>query len=177
MSTINYDLSKIKSFIFDVDGVLSPDSIPLSPDGAPIRMVNIKDGYAINLAVQNGYGVAIITGADTENIRLRFSRLGVKDIYLKSKPKMKDLQDYMERTGYRPEEIMYAGDDLPDYQVMKAVGLSVAPANAVAEIRGVAKYISHRNGGDGVARDVIEQVMKAQGKWMTDEVLNSTSVF
>lgn len=169
MSTINYDLKKIKAFIFDVDGVLSPDSIPLTLEGEPMRMVNIKDGYAINLATQNGYSVAIITGADTENIRKRFSRLGVKDIYMKSRVKINDLNDYMQKTGYKPEEIIYAGDDLPDYHVMQTVGLSVAPADAAHEIRSIAKYISHCRGGQGVARDVIEQVMKAQGKWMGEE--------
>ncbi|GHV41849.1 hydrolase [Bacteroidia bacterium] len=169
MSTINYDLSKIKAFIFDVDGVLSPNSIPLSLTGEPMRMVNIKDGYAINLAVKHGYSVAIITGADTENIRLRFSRLGVKDIYMKSRVKIIDLNDYMQKTGYKADEILYAGDDLPDYHVMEAVGLAVAPADAAPEIKGVAQYISHCKGGDGVARDVIEQVMKAQGKWMGEE--------
>lgn len=169
MSTINYDLSKIKAFIFDVDGVLSPNSVPLSLTGEPMRMVNIKDGYAINLAVKHGYSVAIITGADTENIRLRFSRLGVKDIYMKSRVKITDLNDYMQKTGFKPEEILYSGDDLPDYHVMEAVGLAVAPADAAPEIKGVAQYISHCKGGDGVARDVIEQVMKAQGKWMGDE--------
>lgn len=169
MSSINYDLSKIKAFIFDVDGVLSPNSIPLSPEGEPMRMVNIKDGFAINLAVQNGYGVAIITGADTENVRKRFSRLGVKDIYLKSKIKIHDLNDYMQKTGYKPEEIMYSGDDLPDYHVMQTVGLAVAPADAAHEIRSIAQYITYCKGGDGVARDVIEQVMKAQGKWMGEE--------
>ncbi len=169
MSTINYDLSKIKSFIFDVDGVLSPNSIPLSPTGEPMRMVNIKDGYAINLAVKHGYSVAIITGADTENIKLRFSRLGVKDIYMKSRVKIIDLNDYMQKTGFKSEEILYSGDDLPDYHVMETVGLAVAPADAAPEIKGIAQYISHCKGGDGVARDVIEQVMKAQGKWMGDE--------
>lgn len=169
MSTINYDLNKIKAFIFDVDGVLSPNSIPLSPEGEPMRMVNIKDGFAINLAVQNGYGVAIITGADTENVRKRFSRLGVKDIYMKSKIKIHDLNDYMQKTGYKPEEIMYSGDDLPDYHVMQTVGLAVAPADAAHEIKSIAQYISHYKGGDGIARDVIEQVMKTQGKWMGEE--------
>lgn len=169
MSTINYDLSKIKAFIFDVDGVLSPNSIPLSLTGEPMRMVNIKDGYAINLAIKHGYSVAIITGADTENIRIRFSRLGVKDIYMKSRVKITDLNDYMQKTGFKPEEILYSGDDLPDYHVMEAVGLAVAPADAAPEIKGVAQYISYCKGGDGVARDVIEQVMKAQGKWMGDE--------
>lgn len=169
MSSINYDLTKIKSFIFDVDGVLSPSTIPLSKEGEPMRMVNIKDGYAINLAIKNGFDVAIITGADTENIRVRFSKLGVKEIYMKSRIKINDLNDYMQKTGYKAEEILYSGDDIPDYQVMKTVGLSVAPADAAFEIRGIAKYISHLKGGDGIARDVIEQVMKAQGKWMGEE--------
>lgn len=169
MSTINYDLNKIKAFIFDVDGVLSPNSIPLSLDGTPMRMVNIKDGFAINLAVKHGFCVAIITGADTENIRVRYSRLGVEDIYMKSKIKIKDLEDFMLKRGYRSEEILYSGDDLPDYQVMQTVGLAVAPADAAPEIKGIAQYISHCKGGDGVARDVIEQVLKAQGKWMGEE--------
>ncbi|NDV77730.1 HAD family hydrolase [Dysgonomonas sp. 511] len=169
MSTINYDLSKIKCFIFDVDGVLSPNSIPLSPEGEPMRMVNIKDGYALNMAVKHGYGVAIITGADTESVRLRFSRLGIKDIYMKSSIKINDFNDYISKTGYKPEEIIYSGDDLPDYHVMKEVGLPVAPADAAPEIRGIAKYISHCKGGEGVARDLIEQVLKVQGNWMSEE--------
>lgn len=169
MSTINYDLSKIKAFIFDVDGVLSPDSIPLSPGGEPMRLVNIKDGYALNQAIKNGYGVAIITGGDTEAVYLRFARLGIKDIYMKSKIKINDFNDYIQKTGYKPEEIMYAGDDIPDFPVMQTVGLPVAPADAVPEIKSIAKYISHRKGGEGIARDVIEQVMKVQGKWMTGE--------
>lgn len=169
MSTIDYDLKKIKSFVFDVDGVLSPDSIPLSPQGVPMRMVNIKDGYALNLAVRHGYGIAIITGGDSEAVRLRFERLGIKDIYMKSRIKIHDFNDYITRTGYKPEEIMYAGDDIPDYQVMQSVGLSVAPADAAYEIRNIAKYISHCKGGEGVARDVIEQVLKVQGNWMSEE--------
>ena len=169
MSTINYDLSKIKTFIFDVDGVLSPDSIPLSPEGEPMRMVNIKDGFAISQAIKNGFGVAIITGGDTEAVRLRFERIGVKDIYMQSKIKITDFNDYLSKTGYKPEEIAYAGDDIPDIPVLKVVGLSVAPADAIPEVKSIAKYISHRNGGAGVARDLIEQVMKVQGKWMNGE--------
>lgn len=169
MSTINYDLATIKCFIFDVDGVLSPNSIPLSMEGEPMRMVNIKDGYALNLAVRNGYGVAIITGGDTEAVRLRFSRLGIQHIYMKSSNKIDDFHDYIKKTGYTMDEVLYAGDDLPDYAVMKIVGLAVAPADAAHEIKGIANYISHCKGGDGVARDVIEQVMKTQGKWMQGE--------
>ena len=142
---------------------------PLSRQGEPLRMVNIKDGYAINLAIRSGLDVAIITGGDSEAVRIRFERLGVKHIYLKSKIKINDLDDYMKKTGYTPEEMMYAGDDLPDYHVMKTVGLSVAPADAASEIKDIARYISHCKGGQGVARDVIEQVLKVQGKWMSTE--------
>lgn len=169
MSSINYDLNKIKAFVFDVDGVLSCDVIPLHPNGDPMRTVNIKDGYALQLAVKKGYQVAIITGGYTEAVRIRFSRLGITHIYMKSAVKLKDYQDFLGKTGLQPEEVMYAGDDIPDYEVMKLVGLPVAPADAAPEIKRIAKYISHKNGGQGVARDVIEQTMKAQGVWMSDE--------
>lgn len=166
MSKIDYDLTKIKAFIFDVDGVLSTEVIPLSPDGDPMRTVNIKDGYAINIAVKNGYGMAIITGGNTKGVRIRFERLGIQHIYMKSFIKVTDFQDYIAKTGFSPEELIYVGDDIPDYEVMKLVGLPVAPADAAPEVKAVAKYISPKKGGEGVARDVIEQVMKAQGKWM-----------
>lgn len=169
MSTINYDLKKIKAFIFDVDGVLSPDSIPLAEDGTPMRLVNIKDGFAINLAIKKGFDVAIITGGDSEAVRMRFERLGVKHIYMKSKIKIHDLKDYLQKTGYSSEDIMYAGDDLPDFHVMETVGLAVAPANAAPEIKAIAQYISHCDGGEGVARDVIEQVLRAQDMWLCEE--------
>lgn len=169
MSSINYDLTKIKAFVFDVDGVLSREVIPLHPDGDPMRTVNIKDGYALQLAVKKGYQVAIITGAYTEAVKIRFSRLGLTHLYMRSAVKMQDYEDFLEKTGLKPEEIIYAGDDIPDYEVMKSVGLPVAPADAVPEIKQIARYISHKNGGDGVARDVIEQTMKAQGHWMSAE--------
>ena len=169
MSSINYDLTRIKAFVFDVDGVLSREVIPLSPDGDPMRTVNIKDGYALQLAVKKGYHVAIITGAYTEAVRVRFSRLGITHIYLKSAIKIRDYQDFLSKTGVQPEEVMYAGDDIPDYEVMQLAGLPVAPADAAPEIKQIAKYISSRKGGEGVARDVIEQTLKAQGHWMDQE--------
>lgn len=169
MSSINYDLSKIKAFIFDVDGVLSPNCIPLSVEGEPMRMVNIKDGYALNLACKAGYGIAIITGGDTEAVRLRFSRLGITHIYMKSSIKINDYNDFISKTGYKPEEVIYVGDDIPDYHVMKEVGLPVAPADAASEIKAIAKYISPKDGGYGVGRDIIEQVMKTQGTWMGEQ--------
>ena len=169
MSSINYDLTKIKAFIFDVDGVLSRQTIGLSVDGEPLRTANIRDGYAINLALKNGYGIAIITGANTESVRMRYDALGVKHIYLKSGIKITDFVDYIEKTSYKPEEIAYFGDDIPDYHVMCEVGLPVAPADAAPEIKEIAKYISKQNGGEGVARDVIEQVLRVQGCWMTED--------
>lgn len=169
MSSINYDLKKIKAFIFDVDGVLSGEVIPLHPNGDPMRTVNIKDGYALQLAVKKGYQVAIITGGYTEAVKIRFSRLGITHIYMKSAIKVHDFNDFMAKTGLRPDEVLYAGDDIPDYEVMKMVGLPVAPADAAPEIKAIAKYISLKKGGDGIARDVIEQTMKAQGHWMSDE--------
>ena len=169
MSSINYDLRKIRGFIFDVDGALSKDVIPLHPNGDPLRTVNIKDGYALQLAVKKGYQVAIITGGYTDSVKMRFERLGVKYIYMRSSVKMKDYTDFMNRTGLKPEEVLYAGDDIPDYEVMKLVGLPVAPADAASEIKDISLYISSKNGGEGIARDVIEQTMKTQGTWLTGE--------
>ena len=169
MSTINYDLTKIRAFVFDVDGVLSRDVVSLHPNGDPMRTVNIKDGYAMQLAVKLGYQVAIITGGYTDAVRIRFERLGVQHIYMRSAVKINDYQDFLNKTGLKPEEVMYAGDDIPDYEVMRLAGLPVAPADAAPEIKSIAKYISHKNGGDGIARDVIEQTLKAQGRWMQGE--------
>jgi 3-deoxy-D-manno-octulosonate 8-phosphate phosphatase (KDO 8-P phosphatase) len=169
MSSIPYDLTKIRAFVFDVDGVLSYTIIPLHANGDPIRTVNIKDGYAIQLAVKKGFFVGIITGGYSESVRLRFERLGVAYIYMGSAVKRKDFDDFIARTGLAYEEIVYVGDDIPDYEVMSLVGLPVAPADAAPEIKQIARYISHKDGGKGVARDVIEQTLKAQGQWMNDE--------
>ncbi|HHT29903.1 MULTISPECIES: KdsC family phosphatase [Petrimonas] len=169
MSTINYDLTKIKSFIFDVDGVLSCQTVPLSEDGQPLRTTNVRDGYAIHHAVRSGFDVAVITGGRSEIVRRRLESLGVRHIYLKSRDKTVQLKEYMEETGFVREEIVYVGDDIIDYLVMKEVGLPVAPADACPEIKEISIYISPVKGGEGVARDVIEQVLKVQGKWMVDD--------
>jgi 3-deoxy-D-manno-octulosonate 8-phosphate phosphatase (KDO 8-P phosphatase) len=166
MSNINYDLTKIKSFVFDVDGVLSPEAIPLHPTGEPMRIINTKDGYAMQLAVKNGFQLGIITGGDSNAIRIRFESLGFQHIYLKAKHKLDNFYDYLEKTGLKAEEVCYVGDDIPDYKIMKIVGLAACPADAVPEIKEIARYISRKTGGMGVGRDIIEQVMKAQGKWM-----------
>lgn len=166
MSNINYDLTKIKGFVFDVDGVLSPDTIPLHPSGEPMRVINTKDGYAMQLAVKQGFKLGIITGGDTQSVRKRFESLGFQHVYLKAKHKINEFNDFIEKTGLRPEEICYVGDDIPDYEIMEIVGLPACPSDAAPEIKAIAKYISHKKGGDGVGRDVIEQVLKAQDKWM-----------
>lgn len=161
-------LNHVKAFVFDVDGVLSANCIPLHPNGEPMRMVNIKDGYAIQYAIKKGYHVAIITGANTNAVRLRFERLGVKDIYMASSTKINDLNDFLKKNSLNAENVLYMGDDIPDYQVMSQVGIPTCPQDAAPEIKAVSVYISPLKGGDGCARDVMEQVMKAQDKWMND---------
>ena len=164
---IDYDLTRIKALFFDVDGVLSAETVYTHPDGEPMRSVNIKDGYAIQLAVKCGLRIAIITGGRTEAVRRRYESLGIKDIFMGAAIKTKEYGLLMEKYGLKPEEVLYMGDDIPDYEVLRLVGLPCCPADAAPEIKAVCKYISHRKGGHGCARDVIEQVLCAQDKWMS----------
>lgn len=165
---IDYDLKKIRAVIFDVDGVLSRETIVLAASGEPLRTVNIKDGYAIQLACKLGLRICIITGGNTEAVRKRYEGLGVKDLYMGSGVKLTAYRDFLDRYALRPDEVVYVGDDIPDYEVMSDVGCPCCPKDACAEIKAVSRYVSHRCGGDGVGRDVIEQVLKAQGRWMAD---------
>ncbi len=165
---INYDLTKIKALVFDVDGVLSANTIPMDAEGQPLRTLNIKDGYAIQLAVKMGLQMGIITGGKGDQVRMRYEYLHVQHIYIASSVKVKDLYDLMQKAGVQPEEVLYMGDDIPDFEVMQIVGLPVCPADAAPEIKAISKYVSPCNGGYGAARDVIEQVLKAQGKWMSN---------
>ena len=165
---INYDLSKIKAIVFDVDGVLSSETIPLHPDGEPMRTVNIKDGYSIQLSQKMGVRIAIITGANTDSVRLRYERLGVNDIYMKCAVKVKTYEEFKEHYGYSDEEILFMGDDIPDLEVLRRCGCPCCPADACAEVKQTCIYISDRRGGHGCGRDVIEQVLRAQGKWLSD---------
>lgn len=169
MSSIDYDLTKIKGIAFDVDGVLSPSVIPLHPNGEPMRCVSIKDGYAIQLAVKHRYEIAIITGGNTEAVKKRFDGLGVQNVIMGASIKIEHFNAWMKRTGLSPEEVIYVGDDIPDLEVMQVAGLPIAPADAVPEVKAVAKYISPNNGGYGVGREIIEQVMKAKGEWLADK--------
>ena len=156
MSTINYDLTRIKALAFDVDGVLSANVIPLHPSGEPMRTVNVKDGYAIQLAVKKGLRIAIITGGRSDVVRKRFIGLGVSDLYFG-------------KHGLTDEEILYMGDDVPDMEVMRECGLPCCPKDAVPEVKAIARYISYADGGYGCGRDVVEQVLKAQGQWLSDD--------
>lgn len=166
---IDYDLKKIRAIAFDVDGVLSNHTITLHPAGEPMRTVNTKDGYAIQYAVKSGLNISIITGARTESIKIRYSNLGVKDIYIAAGVKVEIFEDWISKYSLKEDEIIYMGDDIPDYEVMKRVGCPCCPADAVPEIKEISRYVSTYKGGDGCARDVIEQVMKAQGIWMKDK--------
>ena len=167
---INYDLKKIKAIFFDVDGVLSHQTITLHPSGEPMRTVNIKDGYAIQLAVKKGIIITVITGANTNAIRERYEGLGVKEIIQGASVKVRHYDELCDQYNLSNDEILYMGDDIPDYEVMKKCGLPCCPADAAPEIKDISAYISQYNGGDGCARDIIEQVLKAKGLWMDDRV-------
>jgi 3-deoxy-D-manno-octulosonate 8-phosphate phosphatase (KDO 8-P phosphatase) len=163
---INYDLNKIRAIIFDIDGVLSAETITMGPDGLPLRTVNIKDGYAIQLAMKLGLRIIIITGANTPSVRVRYEGLGVEDVCLGCAVKIETYDSLLAKYGLTDEEVMYMGDDIPDLEIMRRVGCPVCPKDACPEIRDVSLYVSDRKGGYGCGRDVIEQVLRAQGKWV-----------
>ena len=166
---INYDLKEIKAIIFDIDGVLSSETITLSSEGEPLRTVNIKDGYAIQLAMKLGLRIAIMTGAKVTSIRKRYEGLGVEDIYIGSSVKIETYETFLHKYGLTDKEIMYMGDDIPDLEIMRRVGCPVCPKDACPEIKEVSIYVSDRIGGHGCGRDVIEQTLRAQGKWIMDK--------
>ena len=166
---INYDLKRIKAIIFDVDGVLSAETITLAADGEPLRTVNIKDGYAIQLAVKMGLRMVILTGGKTEAVRLRYQRLGVEDIYMGCAVKVKTYEEFLKKYGLADADVMYMGDDIPDIEIMRRVGCPVCPQDACADVKDVSLYVSPCKGGHGCGRDVIEQTLRAQGKWLSNE--------
>ena len=166
---INYDLQKIRAIVFDLDGVLSGSTIALDLEGTPLRTVNIKDGYAIQLAMKMGLRISIISGCRIEAVRMRYEGLGMEDIYLGAAVKIKTYEEFKAKYGYADEEVMFMGDDIPDLEVMRRVGCPVCPKDACHEVREVSIYVSDRNGGEGCGRDVIEQTLRAQGKWLKDE--------
>lgn len=169
MSNYKLLLKKIKGFAFDVDGVFTDGQVYLFPGNEFVRAVNIKDGYAIQHCIKMGFPIAIITGGSSVEVRKRFEYLGVKDIYMRSASKISDYEDFKMKYKFDDSEILYMGDDLPDYEIMKRAGVSTCPADAAHEIKTIAKYISDKGGGQGCARDVIEQVLRIHDKWLVDE--------
>lgn len=159
-------MNDITTFILDVDGVLTDGTIHVTQTGEMLRHMHIRDGYAMKAAVENGYTVCIISGGSNEGVRVRLRNLGITDIHLGVPNKVETFNEFIELYNIKPEQVLYMGDDIPDFHVMKLVGLPTCPQNAVPEIKNISKYISHINGGNGCVRDVIEQVMKVQGKWM-----------
>jgi 3-deoxy-D-manno-octulosonate 8-phosphate phosphatase (KDO 8-P phosphatase) len=158
-------MPQITTFIFDVDGVLTDGTVTIFPNGELIRKMNTKDGFALKTAVDMGYNVCIITGGSNASVKSRLEGLGIKDIYLGAHNKIEQMNQYIDTHNLSLENILYMGDDIPDYPSMALVGLPTCPKDAVQEIQKISKYISQKRGGKGCVRDVIEQVLKVQDKW------------
>ena len=161
-------MPQITTFVFDVDGVLTDGKVTIFPDGQLIRTMYMKDGYALKTAIDSGYNICVISGGTNEAVKVRLRNLGVTDIYLGVHDKVAQLEEYLEIYNINPTNVLYMGDDIPDYHVMKKVGLPACPKDAVQEIQDISLYISQKKGGNGCARDVIEQVLKVQDKWQTN---------
>jgi 3-deoxy-D-manno-octulosonate 8-phosphate phosphatase (KDO 8-P phosphatase) len=162
-------LKNINTFVFDYDGVLSDGSIITLDDGEAYRTTNVKDGYALQLARKKGYRVAVISGAKADCMIHRLKALQISDIFLGIENKLETFKTYLQKNGIDSSHVLFMGDDIPDYELMLASGLSSCPVDAAEEIKKIARYISHFAGGKGCVRDVIEQVLKVQGKWMNDD--------
>jgi 3-deoxy-D-manno-octulosonate 8-phosphate phosphatase (KDO 8-P phosphatase) len=169
MANFKEDLVNVKAFIFDIDGVLSTQTIALNVFGVPNRTVNLRDGYAIQLAVRKGYPIGVISGSGSKEYQKRLKMLGVKDIYLNSRSKLEHFNTFLKRYNLNKGDVLFMGDDIPDYEVMKEAGLPVCPSDADSEIRQVASYVSDKKGGEGCVRDVIEQVLRLHNKWMDSD--------
>lgn len=166
-------LKRVTTFVFDVDGVLTNGNILIMPNGLMARQMNIKDGYALQLAVKKNYHVAVISGGNSAEVKERMQLLGVKDVYMRIADKKTCLEEYMLVNKLRREEVLFMGDDIPDFEVMRHAGVACSPADAAQEIIDIAHYISPLKGGEGCARDVIEKVMKLRGDWRIDTQIKS----
>jgi len=162
-------LKKIDTLVFDFDGVFTDGTAILIAGQPPLRSFNAKDTYAVQLAVKKGYNVAVITGGSSTEMKERFATIGVVDVFLKSSNKVVVFESFCTQKKINPENVLYMGDDIPDYRVMKKVGLPCCPADAVSEIKSICKYISHINGGKGCVREIIEQVLRVNGQWFDDD--------
>ena len=161
-------LKTIDTLIFDVDGVFTDNTLYLLEGQHPMRKMNVKDGYALQLVVKLGYRVAIITGGKSNAVKERFEGLGIKDIYMGSHNKMNVYNSYIKEYGIDPSSVLYMGDDIPDHDVMSKVGLACCPQDAAEAIKNVSHYISPYGGGKGCVRDVLEQLLRLHGHWLGD---------
>lgn len=164
---INYKeaLKDITTLMFDFDGVLSDGKVLVMADGEQLRMTSVRDGYALQLAVKKGFNIVIISGGNSASMTKRFDALNIKDVFLGVSNKQVVFDKYLKDNHLTANEVLYMGDDIPDYYVMKAARIAACPANACSEIKNISNYISHFNGGDGCVRDIIEQVLKVHEKW------------
>lgn len=163
------DLHQINTFVLDYDGVLTDGKIILTPEGEALRTANVKDGYAMQLAVKKGYRLIIISGGYSKSTLLRLQNLGIVEIHLGVEHKLETYKEVIQKYNLLPENILYMGDDIPDMKPMKQAGVSCCPADAAEEIKALSDYISPVPGGSGCVRDVIEQVLKVQNKWLDGE--------
>ncbi|MBM3403473.1 MAG: 3-deoxy-D-manno-octulosonate 8-phosphate phosphatase [Bacteroidetes bacterium] len=172
MAGFKEDIKHVTTFIFDYDGVMTNGSVLMLSDGEALRMGNVRDGYALQLALRKGYRVAVISGGKSESMYKRLHMLKIKDVFLGITNKLEVFRTYLADHGLKNEQVLYMGDDIPDYEVMLEAGVPVCPADAAEEIKSIASYISGKEGGKGCVRDVIEQVLKIHGNWMTEEAFH-----
>tara|TARA_Y100001968_G_scaffold314090_1_gene339037 strand:- start:156 stop:686 length:531 start_codon:yes stop_codon:yes gene_type:complete len=165
LSNYKQKLKNIKAFVLDVDGVLTNGELYIHPDGTLMRKMNAKDGYILKLAITLGYKIAIITGGREKEIKKRLKKLGVHEVFLNCHDKLPVLIEFMRTYQFSQEEILYMGDDIPDIESLKHVGFSCCPNNAAHDVKLICDYISHKNGGEGCVREIIEQTLKASNKW------------
>ena len=159
------NLKNITTFIFDVDGVLTDGTVIASESGDLLRTFNIKDGYALQLALKKGYNICIISGSGGAATTKRFENLGLPDVFLKVVDKVEVFETYLKEKNISPAHVLYMGDDMPDYYVMQLVGIATCPLDAIDEIKKISHYISPKKGGEAAVRDVIEKVLKVQQNW------------
>ncbi|MXV15591.1 KdsC family phosphatase [Hufsiella ginkgonis] len=159
----------IKSFILDVDGVLTDATVLVTESGEQLRRFNVRDGYAIKLAIRKGFKICAISGGYSETIAMRLRTLGITEIYLGAEQKLQTYKDFMASHALAGAEVLYIGDDIPDLPVMKLAGVAACPADAVEEVKAISAYISPKKGGEGCVREIIEKVLKLQDKWYSEE--------
>ena len=162
-------LKNITTLMFDYDGVFTDGKVLLTENGEQLRTANVKDGYALQLAKKKGFRIAVISGGTSNTVVTRMNGLNITDVFIKVNHKINVYRDYLDKHQLKNEEVLFMGDDIPDLHIMQEVGVAICPADAAEEIKAISHYISHVKGGDGCVRDIVEQVMKVQGKWLNDD--------